>query len=128
MSNSRMNAIKAVTNYKPIEKPLNFSETPSKDLFGINVFSDAVMRERLPKAVYKAMTRTIEKGEILDITLADDAITGAGTRRRGAGRRRRTALNRAKDLSLFLRFCGGGGRIQQRGLVRLPHFDRHSGR
>jgi glutamine synthetase len=66
-----MNAIAAVTNYKPIEKPLNFSETPSKDLFGINVFSDAVMRERLPKAVYKAMRRTIDNGEKLDITVAD---------------------------------------------------------
>jgi hypothetical protein len=30
MSTSRMNAIAAVTNYKPIEKPLNFSVTPSK--------------------------------------------------------------------------------------------------
>jgi glutamine synthetase len=66
-----MNAIAAVTNYKPIEKPLNFSATPSKDLFGVNVFSDAVMRERLPKAVYKAMRRTIDNGEKLDISVAD---------------------------------------------------------
>ena len=63
MSTSRMNAVAAVTNYKPIEKPLNFSETPSKDLFGVNVFSDSVMRERLPKAVYKAMRRTIDKAK-----------------------------------------------------------------
>ncbi len=66
-----MNAIAAVTSYKPIEKPLSFSETPSKDLFGVNVFSDAVMRERLPKAVYKAMRRTIDNGEKLDISVAD---------------------------------------------------------
>jgi glutamine synthetase len=71
MSTSRMNAVAAVTNYKPMEKPLNFSETPSKDLFGVNVFSDSVMRERLPKAVYKAMRRTIDHGEKLDITVAD---------------------------------------------------------
>jgi glutamine synthetase len=71
MSTSRMNAIAAVTNYKPIEKPLNFSETPSKDIFGTNVFSDAVMRERLPKAVYKATRRTIDHGEKLDISVAD---------------------------------------------------------
>ena len=50
MSISRMNAIAAVTNYKPMEKPLNFAETPSKDLFGVNVFGDSVMRERLPKS------------------------------------------------------------------------------
>lgn len=66
-----MNAIAAVTNYKPLEKPLNFSETPSKDLFGVNVFSDSVMKERLPKAVYKAIRRTIDNGEKLDISVAD---------------------------------------------------------
>ena len=71
MSTSRMNAIAAVTNYKPIEKPLNFAETPSKDLFGVNVFSDSVMKERLPKAVYKAIRRTIDNGEKLDISVAD---------------------------------------------------------
>jgi glutamine synthetase len=71
MSTSRMNAVAAVTDYKPIEKPLNFSETPSKDLFGVNVFGDSVMRERLPKAVYKAIRRTIDHGEKLDITVAD---------------------------------------------------------
>ena len=71
MSSSRLNAVAAVTNYKPIEKALNFSETPSKDLFGINVFSDSVMRERLPKAVYKALRRTIDNGEKLDMSVAD---------------------------------------------------------
>ena len=71
MSTSRMNAVAAVTKYKPIEKPLNFSETPSKDLFGLNVFSDSVMKERLPKAVYKAIRRTIDNGEKLDISVAD---------------------------------------------------------
>ena len=71
MSISRLNAIAAVTSYKPIEKPLNFSETPSKDLFGVNVFSDAVMKERLPEQVYQAMRRTIDQGEKLDISVAD---------------------------------------------------------
>jgi len=71
MNTSRMNAVTAVTNYKPIEKPLNFAETPSKDLFGVNVFSDSVMRERLPKDVYKAIRRTIDNGEKLDISVAD---------------------------------------------------------
>lgn len=66
-----MHAIAAVTNYKPIEKPLNFAETPSKDLFGVNVFSDAVMKERLPKPVYKALRRTIDFGDKLDISVAD---------------------------------------------------------
>jgi glutamine synthetase len=66
-----MNAVAAVTKYMPIEKPLNFAETPSKDLFGVNVFGDSIMKERLPKAVYKAIRRTIDHGEKLDISVAD---------------------------------------------------------
>ncbi|MFI4912090.1 MAG: glutamine synthetase III [Sedimentisphaeraceae bacterium JB056] len=41
------------------------------EFFGANVFNDAVMRERLPKSVYKAFKRTIEEGEPLDVTIAD---------------------------------------------------------
>ena len=71
MSTSRMNAISAVTNYTPVEKPPGFSEAPTKDLFGVNVFSDFVMRERLPKSVYTAVRRTIDNGEKLDLSVAD---------------------------------------------------------
>ncbi len=35
------------------------------------MFSDSVMKERLPKAVYKAIRRTIDNGEKLDISVAD---------------------------------------------------------
>lgn len=43
---------------------------PVTSIFGSNVFSDAVMRERLPKDVYKAMKRTIDQGEALDASIA----------------------------------------------------------
>jgi len=39
-------------------------------IFGSNVFSEAVMRERLPKDVYKAMKRTIDGGAPLDPSIA----------------------------------------------------------
>ena len=39
------------------------------DIFGINVFSDAVMKERLPKETYQQVQRTIQTGKRLD----DDA-------------------------------------------------------
>ena len=32
------------------------------DLFGCNVFNDAVMQQRLPKDTYKALKKTIERG------------------------------------------------------------------
>lgn len=41
------------------------------ELFGSNVFNDAMMRERLPKATYKALKRTIDGGLPLDPAVAD---------------------------------------------------------
>ena len=41
------------------------------DFFGIDVFNDAVMRERLPEATYKALKKTMENGEELDSQIAD---------------------------------------------------------
>jgi glutamine synthetase len=66
-----MQAIAAVTNYKPISTPMNFSETPSGELYGANVFGLAEMAKRLPKPVFKSLKRTIERGEKLDSSAAD---------------------------------------------------------
>ncbi|WP_238916478.1 glutamine synthetase III [Clostridium sp. YIM B02555] len=41
------------------------------EVFASNVFSDAVMKERLPKATYKALKKTIEKGTALEADVAD---------------------------------------------------------
>jgi glutamine synthetase len=40
-------------------------------VFGSNVFSAAVQRQRLPKHVYRALQRTLARGEALDTSLAD---------------------------------------------------------
>ncbi len=40
------------------------------ELFGSNVFNDAVMQERLPKDAYKALKKTIDEGRRLDPELA----------------------------------------------------------
>ena len=37
-------------------------KTNVKEIFGMNVFNDAVMKERLPKAAYKKMKATIDSG------------------------------------------------------------------
>jgi glutamine synthetase len=68
---ARLDAISAIIGYKPAHAPLNFSETKPTDVFGCNVFSDKVMRERLPKHVYKSLKKTIELGEKLDASIAD---------------------------------------------------------
>ncbi len=75
VGNARYAAVSAITSYKPNEKPLNFMETPAKMLFGANVFSNSVMKDRLPKAVFKSLQRTIRRGEQLDPTVADAVAT-----------------------------------------------------
>ncbi len=46
------------------------------DFFGIDVFNDAEMRERLPETTYKALKKTMENGEDLDSQIAD-VVAGA---------------------------------------------------
>ena len=41
------------------------------ELFGSLVFNDTVMKERLPKATYKALKETRERGKALDPKVAD---------------------------------------------------------
>ncbi len=41
------------------------------DIFGENVFNDAVMQERLPKKTYKKLREVIEEGRELDLETAD---------------------------------------------------------
>ncbi|MBO5884076.1 MAG: glutamine synthetase III [Clostridia bacterium] len=41
------------------------------EIFGCMVFNDDVMRERLPKEVYKSLTKTIATGKTIDASIAD---------------------------------------------------------
>ena len=41
------------------------------EIFGCMVFNDDVMRERLPKEVYKSLTKTIATGKTIDASVAD---------------------------------------------------------
>src|SRR5258708_18746915 len=49
---------------------------PGNQVFGENVFSPAVQRQRLPKDVFKALQRTLAHGEALDTSLADAVAQG----------------------------------------------------
>lgn len=68
---SRIQAVTAVTSYKPLAPQFDLAETPAETLFGSNVFSLSVMKERLPKSVYKSLLKTIEKNQRLDTSVAD---------------------------------------------------------
>lgn len=41
------------------------------EIFAENVFSDEVMKSRLPKNIYKTLMNTIQNGRQLDMTTAD---------------------------------------------------------
>ena len=41
------------------------------ELFGINVFNDSVMKERLPEDVYENLKSTIKEGKTIDSSIAD---------------------------------------------------------
>ncbi len=73
ISTARLQAVNAITSW---QTDGTASRVPPKDvsmrqLFGANVFSDEVMRSRLPENVYKAIRNTIKKGAPLDPSVAD---------------------------------------------------------
>ena len=45
------------------------------DIFGENVFNDAVMQERLPKKIYKKLHEVMEEGKELDLETAKKAVS-----------------------------------------------------
>ncbi len=47
------------------------SETSLPNIFGANVFSDRIMKERLPKETYKALRQTIDRGAALKPEVAN---------------------------------------------------------
>ncbi len=73
--NARTSAIAAVINYKSDAQPLNFQDVDSPSLFGVNTFNEKEMRARLPKPVFKALLRSIKKGEKLDPSISDSVAT-----------------------------------------------------
>ena len=68
---SRLQAITAASNFKSSATPVTFRESFATELYGTNVFSPAVMKDRLPKSIFKSVMLTIESGAKLDGTVAD---------------------------------------------------------
>jgi len=71
----RQEAIRAIAGAKHQLNRVNFKTTHIKDLYGINVFNEAVQRQRLPKPIFKALQKTIKQGATLDPAIADSVAT-----------------------------------------------------
>ncbi|HZW33069.1 MAG TPA: glutamine synthetase III [Isosphaeraceae bacterium] len=68
---AREAAAAAITSWPINGRRAPRSTTSIRQLFGVNVFSDEVMRSRLPENVYRALRNTIKKGAPLDPSIAD---------------------------------------------------------
>ena len=70
--NARKQAIAEIAQSSaPRCSSLDYTKEPLTDIYGQNVFSERVMRERLPKGVFQKLNRTMRKGEPLDPSIAD---------------------------------------------------------
>ena len=69
--NTRQTAISSIASADHQLQRVNFKETHIKEMFGDNVFSEAVQRARLPKSVFRALQKTIKLGAPLDADIAD---------------------------------------------------------
>ena len=71
----RTRAVAETITYR-LPEAIDYVAQPTGGLFASHVFSQAVMKERLPLDVFRSLQRTIKEGEALDITTAD-AIASA---------------------------------------------------
>ncbi|MDR3706915.1 MAG: glutamine synthetase III [Capsulimonadaceae bacterium] len=71
----RQEAISAVINYKPLVNAIDLEGESTGALYGTNVFNDKVQRQLLSKPVYKALQRTIARGEPLDASIANEVAS-----------------------------------------------------
>ena len=67
----RRAAVSAVTNKAASSQTIEFVDVPAADYYAANVFTKAVMKDRLPKSTYKAIMKTIDAGERLPDDVAD---------------------------------------------------------
>ena len=72
---ARQSAVAAITSWSLDGRRALPNDLSVRQLFGANVFSDEVMRSRLPENVYKALRNTIKKGASLDPNVADVVAT-----------------------------------------------------
>ena len=68
-SAARVAAIQLIARKSPVTVEAGSVNIP--EMFGVNVFGLEQIRERLPKAAYESLQRCMERGESLDVQLAD---------------------------------------------------------
>ncbi|MEM7332579.1 MAG: glutamine synthetase III [Chloroflexota bacterium] len=67
---ARLESIATIESQELFES-FDFEFQPTTGLFGVNTFSKAEMKKRLPKNIYKTLMKTVEDSEPLDESVAD---------------------------------------------------------
>lgn len=70
-SKKRREAVSQITEWNEEPPRLNERSESAEEIYGRDVFSERIMRQRLPKDVFKALQRVVEHGERLDPAVAD---------------------------------------------------------
>ena len=73
LSTIRQDAVADIHRWHDSLRQLPEAKRP-REIFGKEVFSERVMRERLPKAVFKAVQRTMHYGQPLAPEVADTVL------------------------------------------------------
>jgi len=68
---ARLQAVSELSQTNKLETTFDFIGDSAQELFGSNVFSLRVMKERLPKDAFRSLKKTIELGTPLDENIAD---------------------------------------------------------
>ena len=69
---NRSNAITSISNRVPSSSSVNFSESSPETVFGSNTFNLSVMKEVLKPETYESLLKTIQDGEKLSLSVADE--------------------------------------------------------
>lgn len=75
--NPRQEALKSIRDRKPIHQEK--TRVPVREVFGENVFRRDVMRRYLSEQVFQALTDAMDKGEVLDSSIAGAVAGGIKT-------------------------------------------------
>lgn len=70
-STARKDAIASIADPKFMQSGFDYKTSPTSNLWGENVFSMSKMAQRLPKAIFKSLKKTIDTGAALDPSVAD---------------------------------------------------------
>jgi glutamine synthetase len=71
MSNPRQQAVRSITATPPVAPVVDYTRRQITEVFGENVFTVSAMKEKLPKEAFRALQRTLQHGEPLDVAHAD---------------------------------------------------------